>query len=97
MYITIKVTKRDIAYGARDNCDRCPVARAIKRAVRVNDIEIFPLTLNLYDRDCSYATLAIPKVASTFIESFDGGAIRRHLKPFSFRLNVPKRFLRTVK
>lgn len=82
------ITARDIKLGKRNECDRCPGARAIKRATK-----LFPSVrkyqIELYPTEASKPNLAAARVARmppalhTFISRFDAG---KSVKPMSFIL-----------
>lgn len=70
-------------------CD-CPIARAVKKVVKPGTrVEVMD-TVQLYTFTPEGIYLPMPTKASDFIDAFDG---HKKVKPFSFFLNIPKRFL----
>lgn len=76
-YLTIDVTAEDIATGVIGNCLKCPLALAVKRAVR-NSIS-WAGPIDIYDGFDYYAT---SPDAQRFIDDFDHGC---HVEPTVFR------------
>jgi hypothetical protein len=78
--LKIQVTGEDIANGKPDDCESCPIALAMKRAIPDLDwIEV--------DGDAQWGTTdggfgtRFPEVAKNFIRAFDSGD---PVKPFEF-------------
>lgn len=82
---TIDVTQEDIDHGECGRCYRCPVARAIKRAIGIL-VEVGDRYVAIFDKDRdSIIDYALPDVAVDFIAAFDAGA---PVSPFSFPLTL---------
>lgn len=84
MTVQVDVTADDIAHGVRKDCDHCPIARAITRALPGYTVEVS----RTYAFACKgqepglYADL--PGQATKFISQFDA---ERAVKPLSFELD----------
>lgn len=97
MKIKINVTQKDIKEGKPCEGRKCPVARAIRRhiesnlSVDVQDELIIETSKKAY-------TFKVPPEVNNFISIYDcrvfGDYETSHTKPFSFILNIPKRFLK---
>ena len=79
MTITVDVTERDIAIGARRSCEYCPIARALARAVGGK-----PSVHSSYAR-IGESHYNLPPEAAQFVASFDK---REPVEPFSFTLSA---------
>lgn len=82
--ITVNVTEEDIKEGIKEDCWRCPIARAINRALPdgwVCDVSNYKVTLikNL----CPVEVHPLPWVARGFISMFDSGNV---VEPITFEL-----------
>lgn len=79
----IQVTRHHIDNGERNNCEKCPVARAIL-ADYGEDITYLSVEQGTIDiNDLVYAT---PASVSQFINYFDDG---QPVEPFEFELGEP--------
>lgn len=76
----INVTKSDIRSGVRYKYDKCPVARAIKRATGKKNIIVIPTGVL-----CGKKSMRLPNIAAEFISDFDA---KRLVEPFSFNLKL---------
>lgn len=105
MKTLVTVTKADIRYGTMSS-DRCPLARAIRRVVKTGLlISILPRHAPIVG-DAAFGNwhigentlVNLPRVANTFANRFDAAVNARkgraHLKPFSFRLAIPRDLLK---
>ena len=77
----IKVTRKDIEGGKPDDCYSCPVARALKRHLKTNHIEVG----GCWGWAVGKSYFNLPKTAVAFIKKFDAGM---EVKPFSFNLKA---------
>lgn len=83
--ILVDVTAEDIAHGEREDCTKCPIARALRRhkgfeKAYVNDqyVEI--------DHENRHENLyRLPQEAVDFIRNFDDG---KEVRPFKFELDL---------
>lgn len=82
--IRAEVTERDIRLGVCGDSRRCPIARALNRAMGTRQAVGVGSEI-MFDRDGLYLTT--PKVLLTFMNRFDN---RKPVSPFSFTLNLPK-------
>ena len=88
---TINVTAEHIARGERENCERCPVALAIRDAfpdlayieVAPEGIGIGPPGADIYGIE---AHIDVPREVQEFIWDFDDSG---RGEPFSFDLDYP--------
>lgn len=78
----VEVTLEDIRLGQKQNCQHCPVARALWRAMPIEGKFIFVGVWNVQLRDKEYP---LPEVVSRFIRDFDSG---KNVEPFSFELEL---------
>ena len=88
--IRIRVTKGDIEVGIQGNSFRCPVALAVRRAFKADEVwvrEIIIVTKGRLRRTC----VAPPEVQD-FLERFDSAILEfESPKPFSFTLDSGRR------
>ena len=84
----ISVTAGHIAKGKRRDCERCPVALAIRDALPdLIYARVGPVNIGLQreaDEDLTY--FAFPPEVLDFVRDYDG---RRGSRPFSFELDYP--------
>ena len=92
----IRVTRNDIKMGVPMKGERCPVARAIRRACKGK----LPKGKRFLHASYHYAVFgvkgewmqdsrALPLKARKFISTFDHRETRKKAKPFSFKLSLP--------
>jgi hypothetical protein len=77
----VTVTADDIARGCQTSANNCPIARAVRRALRCSGKWIsvnWKLSVGKKAR-----IYLLPKSTQTFIDAFDGG---KAVKPFSFKI-----------
>jgi hypothetical protein len=90
MRVKIEVTQDDIEKGKRNQCNLCPVARAVKRVAHIWGVGspgVYPT-----ERMAPLNSIAdLPYKARTFVCRFDNAL---PVKPFTFTLNIPKEYLR---
>lgn len=71
----ITVTEVDISKGKRDDCDKCPVARAVQRHVdKYWEVTVYPesVLITHYDWRVSLGLkMDLPEKAKAFISRFD--------------------------
>ena len=80
--LKVSVTKMDIAYGRPMNSGQCPVARAVRRAIRNPDadVDVGNYSIDIYDKHL-YGML--DNEIATWISMYDHG---EPVKPFKFEL-----------
>ena len=85
---TISVTREHIAKGKRRDCERCPVALAIRDALPdLIYTRVGPINIALQRDAGEYLTyFAFPPEVLDFVRDYDG---RRGSKPFTFELDYP--------
>lgn len=92
---TVQVTREDIQKGQPKSAFLCPIARAIKRATGVRDVEVDDCRIKV---DGLEEMFDLPREIVEFIEAFDenndsatGRSIPRlkRVKPFGFLLHLP--------
>jgi hypothetical protein len=85
----IRVTQRDIARGVQGDSFRCPVALAIKRALKAAAVWVREIIIVTKGRSRqSYAT---PTEVETFVELYDSAILEfESPRPFSFTLGAPQ-------
>ncbi len=85
-HVRIRVTKGDIEAGVQGNSFRCPVALAVRRAFKADEVwvrEIIIVTKGRLRRTC----VAPPEVQD-FLERFDSAILEfESPKPFTFTLD----------
>jgi hypothetical protein len=86
---TINVTARHIAKGKRRDCERCPVALAIRDAFPdLIYARVGPVNIALQRNAGEYLTyFAFPPEVLDFTRHFDFA--RRKPEPFTFELDYP--------
>lgn len=75
----INITPNDIKYGLRQSTSCCPVARAIKRALRPKDIYVDSMNVIIGRK-----VFLLPHAVTNFIQGFDIGL---PVKGFKFLLD----------
>lgn len=84
----IVVTAADIRLGEQGECRRCPVARALGRAIN-RKVKVFPRVFH-YQQPRTYrwiSDISLPEKVRHFIDAFDDG---RLVRPFRFTINMPR-------
>lgn len=81
----IYVTEDDIKKGQRKSSISCPIARSLKR--RGFDVAVSLSTVTFHS---PFVRVDLPQEAQFFVRNFDAGVRRDRLRPFRFRLEVPK-------
>jgi hypothetical protein len=89
MIAKIQVTAADIAHGLAGDCEECPIALAIYRALSDAGVRVGTGGVTLY-REGTNAMLALPEAATKFIVRFDHD---EPVAPFEFELDVPDEVL----
>jgi len=81
----IRVTRRDIEEGVQGNSFHCPVARAISRALRAD--EVWVREIIIVSKAGAKETFVTPQKALDFMERYDSAVLEfESPKPFSFAL-----------
>jgi len=84
----VSVTAEDLAYGSRGNARRCPVARAVNRAVfdraGVSYVGSNDVVISFPHEGGKAEVYPLPPLARQKIVLFDAA---RHVLPFEFELN----------
>jgi len=81
----IRVTRKDIEQGIQGNSFHCPVARAIQRALRAQ--EVWVREIIIVKKSGSSQTYVTPSPVENFIEQFDSALLDFEApRPFSFTL-----------
>jgi hypothetical protein len=83
--VRITVTAEDVARGQRNQCTRCPIARAIVRCVPGAHLAIVNMNeVLVYRHDEEVPDVCLtPDAAGTFVHLFDLGL---PVRPFAFDL-----------
>jgi len=85
----ICVTQRDIDRGVQGDSFHCPVALAIKRALKAATVWVREVIIVTKGR--SQQTYATPPEVEGFLESFDSAILEfESPRPFSFTLGAPQ-------
>lgn len=86
--IKVKVTDEDIDKGVRHDCDWCPVARAVKRALygKPGDALIpdGPVKVNKFRIEIDGGRMVAPPSVLKFVEDFDS---EEAVSPFEFEIS----------
>ena len=78
-----RVTRRDIEDGVQGNSFHCPVARAVRRALRAR--EVWVREIIIVTRAGTKETYVTPSEVLDFIEHFDSAMLEfESPRPFSF-------------
>ena len=81
----IRVTRRDNEEGVQGNSFHCPVARAVRRALRAR--EVWVREIIIVTRVGAKETYVTPSPVLDFIEQFDSAVLEfESPKPFGFTL-----------
>jgi hypothetical protein len=92
MNVTIQVTQEDINHGLAGDCEECPIALALYRALSVAGVRAGTGGVTLY-REGTNAMVALPVAAVRFIGRFDHDEL---VEPFEFELDVPDELVPAV-
>lgn len=93
----VQVTLEDIDNGFREDCQYCPVARALRRVLLPEFVgEAQQSRISIYNANRQHWeeelwSCATPMVANQFINDFDK---KREVKPFEFELDIPDEYLK---
>lgn len=85
MIVTVQVTEQDVQHGLAGDCEECPIALAIYRALHDAPVRVGTGGVTIY-REGTNAMVALPGAASRFISRFDHDEV---VEPFEFDLDVP--------
>lgn len=89
MKYLIQVTQEDIDQGCRNSGGRCPIARALIRALSVDfspHVYVAKTQVNVWNnKKFVVQHRGIPEVAKNFIKQFDAG---EKVLPFSFEFEI---------
>lgn len=94
MNLKIEVTERDVEQGVPCTVSRCPVALAVKRAVRgMKGIKFVSaathqIIFSYKKKIDKKSTIKTPKTAREFMNEFDIGTDRK-MFPFFFSIKLP--------
>jgi len=93
MIVTIKVTQECIDKGKRTNCEKCPVALAVRPLIKAPYFATVGgasvnIRLNATEVEKS---ISLPYEAACFINDFD--AMNKVPKPFEFQIDIPVQYL----
>lgn len=80
-YITVAVTRKDIRLGKKEDCYRCPIARALTRHLGQR-CSVGYVTLRIVETDQAIQTT---RKARRFVLRFDDGA---PVEPGKFRFKL---------
>lgn len=81
------ITFDDISAGERDDCQNCPIARAINRELhKIRPgiwCSVYPSRVKIWTWKCNYAYFG--EEIALFISKFDD---KKEVKPFRFKLEI---------
>ena len=87
--IRVSVTQEDIDAGVACDCEKCPIARAMRALgynATVDDDIVYIWNEELRWEGKKLLWRRLPEVAVRFVAAFDGGQV---VEPFEFELVVP--------
>ena len=84
MIVQVCVTADDIKHGRRGALCRCPVARALHRAIPASRIDVGDSGAACFDGE-RWMQVELPSAVTRFIHAFDD---RQPVKPFDFEIEV---------
>lgn len=83
----VKVTQEDIEKGIPEHCGKCPIARAIRRAMPdAISVGVGSIGVEWFDKS-GFRVAELPQQAQQFIYYFDFG---EPVQPFEFDLEIPQ-------
>ena len=89
MTLHIRVTQRDIDRGVQGGSFRCPVALAVRRALKADTVWVREVII--VTKAGSQQTYATPPEVEGFVESYDSAILEfESPRPFSFTLEAPQ-------
>lgn len=84
MHVHVEVTAEDIERGVRKDCARCPIARALVRAMPAHSVEVESEIVMAWATEPPLVeTATLPHAAAAFVNAFDHD---RTVEPLSFDL-----------
>jgi hypothetical protein len=83
----IEVTQDDINNGIRNDCDRCPVALAISRALPACRVSVYPDEVEIVRQPGVISQHEPPSEVTTFVNRFDNPSNIAVISPFSFEMD----------
>lgn len=87
MTVRVRVTQEDIDAGVRDDCNRCPLALAVMRAVPQAKMAVVTYaSVKLVMDATTLVTAKLPDRATLAIVEFDSSGT---MSPFEFDLPLP--------
>jgi hypothetical protein len=87
----VQVTKKDILKGIQQDCHECPVALAVARTFKSENVSVGGDSIEVETENGEFFFHKVPKKVQKFIEKFDdigNRTDRQKLKPFSFKLSI---------
>lgn len=88
--VSFHVNQKDIDEGCRMDGYACAVARSISKKV-MKGFYVFSDAISFHKNISHSGAVPLPPKVIAFISDFDNG---RPTKPFSFRMRIPKKFLK---
>ena len=89
MRVRVEVTKNDIRRGRCGDCSNCPIARAVKRATKIQNVNVDEDSISI-SNDGQSLYIDSSQKCTRFVQKFDSG---EKVKPIVFLINVPKAIL----
>lgn len=86
--LRINVTQNRINEGWRCSASSCPIAKAMRRQLR-GTVLVNGDTVTFGGK---FKSVELPRKAKTFVTDYD---LYRMVRPFSFRITVPNKLVRT--
>ena len=87
MTLHIRVTQRDIERGVQGDSFRCPMALAVRRALKADTVWVREVII--VTKAGSQQTYATPPEVEGFVESYDSAILEfESPRPFSFTFGV---------
>lgn len=90
--VRVVVTQRDINLGTRGNCERCPIARALRRQGFL--LAVWRSWLD--DVETGHRVTNLPLKACRAIHMFDNYG-RSSVQPFQFTVELPVELVRKAR
>lgn len=83
--VTVNVTATDIAYGVGGDCENCPVAIAVRRAMKAKRVTVGGGRIWVTARRTRYV-YSMPRSVYEFMCLFDDPVLRQEVAPFTFSM-----------
>jgi hypothetical protein len=91
--LKVNITKRNIEEGTPRAARNCPIAKALERYL-VIEPNVNSDNFYFYIKNLKHISVKLPKECEEFIALFDSTIKKSNPKPFSFKININKNYVK---